>query len=356
MKKLLCILLALVMVCGIFAGCAKTDANPSDSPAPSDSAAPSNDPAPSDNAPADGKAHEGKRVLGVMMSLSDPTWIFINEIFERRFTAAGFEYTAVSGENDPLVQIEAIENGVVQGYDEILVIPVTGEAIADACKKAMDEGVFIYNFINDSVNHHVYRTVDAAYSGEVAVDYAVEWAMEKWPNAEDGSINAVILGYDGDAHTKERYDAAVAKIATYPAINLVDARSIEVTSIAGQSATENILTMNPDKEINLWIVLDSAQATGVNAALMADNSGVQDYSNVCMVSNALNEEAAGLLRLSRTNESVYRVVAASGGDTEMNVQQIVDQSVAWFNGEEVAPFSPVNVDKVTPDNLSDFGF
>ncbi len=356
MKKLLCILLALVMVCAVFAGCAKNDdadvsAEPSDSAAPSDSAEPSNE--PSDNA----SGHEGKKVLGIMMSLQDPTWVYLNGIFERQFTEAGFEYTAVSGENDPLVQIEQIENAVVQGYDEILVIPVTGEAIADACQRAMDDGVFVYSFINDSVNHDIYRTVDAAYSGEVAVQYGVEeWALKHFPDAADGSINTVLMGNDADAHTKARYEAAIAKLAEYPQLNVIETRSVEPSATEGQAAAENILTMNPGIEINLWIVLDSSQATGVNAAIMADNSGVKNLDDVCMVSNALNEEAAGQLKLSVTNESVYRICAASGGDTEKNVAEIVAGSAAYFDGEPYDEFSPVNVDLVTPDNVADFGF
>ena len=199
--------------------------------------------------------------------------------------------------------------------------------------------------------------MDAAYSGEIAVQYGVEeWALKHFADAEDGSINAVIVGYDGDAHTKARYDAAVAKMGEYPEINLVEARSVEPSAIEGQAAAENILTMNSGIEINLWIVLDSAQATGVHAAIMAENSGVQDYANVCMVSNALNEEAASMLRASVNNESVYRICAASGGDNEKNVSEIVNGCIALFNGEDYDEFSPVNVDLVTADNVADFGF
>ncbi|MGI6333352.1 MAG: sugar ABC transporter substrate-binding protein [Saccharofermentanales bacterium] len=354
-RKLLCLLLALALVGTLLAGCT-TPSESSTKPLESSKPVESSKPAES-TPPSEAPGPEGKRVLGIMMSLSDPTWIFLNGVFEEKFTAAGFKYDAVSGENDPLVQIEQIENAIVQKYDMILVIPLTGEALADACQRAMDAGIFVYSFINNSVNNHVYRTVDAAYSGEVAVQYGVEeWALKHFANAANGSINTVLIGNDADAHTKARYVAAQEKLKEYPQLNVLSIEAVEPSSTAGQALAENLLTIHSGKEINLWIVLDSAQATGVNAAVMAENSGVKNIADVGMVSNALNAEAAGLIKASLNNESIYRVCAASGGDTQKNVQEIVNQSVAYFKGEKVQDFSPVNVDLVTPENLSNFGF
>jgi len=38
------------------------------------------------------------------------------------------------------------------------------------------------------------------------------------------------------------------------------------------------------------------------------------------------------------------------------VKRIVAGCMALLNGEEVEPFSPVNVDLVTPENVADFGY
>ena len=197
MKKLLCIILALTLICALFVGCGKKDEAPAEDPKDN----------VENNAPADKPADEPEeepaeqqKILAVFMSLAESNWQGMDGMFREKFTALGYGYDSISGENDPLKQIEQIENGVVQGYDLIIIMPVTGEAVADACQAAMDAGVYIYCFINDSVNHTVYRTVDAAYSGEILAQYSVEeWALKKFPDAADGSINTVMIGYDGDS-------------------------------------------------------------------------------------------------------------------------------------------------------------
>ena len=358
MKKLLCILLALTLICALFVGCGKKDEAPAEDPKDN---VENNDPAdePENNdAPADEpEAKDPFKVLAVHMNLSDDNWLFINGVLEEKFTAAGCEYDATSGENDPVKQLEQIENGVVQGYDLILVIPLTGEVLADACQRALDEGVYVYSFINDCVNRSVYRTVDAAYSGEILVQYAVEeWALKHFPDAADGSINTVIMGQDTDSHTKARWDAMNEKIKEYPQINVIENIAVEESMTDGQAKTENILTMNPDKQIHLWICASSGAADGVEAAIMAENSGVDYIEDCCLVSNGLSEKVAAMMRASVNNESVYRVCAASGGNFYKNADEIVAGCMALLNGEEVDSFSPVNVDLVTPDNLEEFGY
>ena len=116
------------------------------------------------------------------------------------------------------------------------------------------------------------------------------------------------------------------------------------------------MTMYAGTEIHLWVVNDSTQAIGVNAAIMAENSGVENLDDVAVCSNALDDTFAGLLRASTTNESVFRVAAASGGNLQLNINEIITQCDKLLKGEEVPAFSPVNVDMVTPDNLADYGY
>lgn len=354
MKKLLCILLALTLVCAFFTGCKNdTEPEPSDSVAPSDSPQPSDSAAPSDEPEAGGDA---KRVLGMFMTLTDTHWQMMSDMLSERFEALGYVYDDISGENDPLKQIEQIENAVVQGYDLIVIIPVTGEAVADACQAAMDAGVFVYSFINDTVNNNVYRTVDAEYSGTVLMQYAAEWILEKFPDAEEGSINTVLMGQDISSQTIARWEAVQAKAKEYPQLNVIEAVTVEESVADGQAKAENVLTMHPDKEIYLWVVASSSACIGVNAAIMAENSGVDYVDKVCLAGDVINEEFAALLTASQNNESVLRLCAANGGRLDVNLQGIVDECDRLLKGEEVEAFSPVNVDLVTPENLADFGY
>ncbi len=353
MKKLLCILLVLVMACALFSGCKKDDAKPSAEP--SDSSQSSVSVTPEESSPSADPA-TGKKVLGMFMTLTDTHWQMMSDMLRERFEALGYSYDDVSGENDPLKQIEQIENAVVQGYDLIMLIPVTGEAVADACQAAMDAGVYVYSFINDSVNNNVYRTVDAEYSGSVLMQYAAEWILDRFPDAEDGSINTVLMGQDISSQTIARWEAVQAKAKEYPQLNVIEAVTVEESVADGQAKAENILTMHPDTVINLWVVASSSACVGVNAAIMAENSGVDYKEDVCLAGDVINEEFAGLLKASKTNDAVLRLCAANGGRLDVNLQGIVDECDRLLKGEQVEAFSPVNVDLVTPDNLADFGY
>lgn len=359
MKKLRTLLALLIALCLLvaFSGCKKNaDVNldiPDDNPVAD---TPGNESEQPEENPKEEPEDEPKRVLAVHMNLADAFWQVADDVLAEKFAANGVEYTAVSGEGDPIKQIEQIENGVVQGYDLIIVIPLNGEAVADACQKAMDDGVYIYSFINDSVYNDVYRTTDAAYSGEILARHAAEWALEHFPNAEPGSINTVLVGQDMDSHTKARWDAMQETVKEYPELNVLEAVTIEESVTDGQAKAENVLTMHPNEEIHLWIVGSGPGAIGVNAAIMAENSGVDYKEDVCVVGNSITDEVAGLMRSSLNNESVYRICVATGARLDANMGAIVDESVALLNGEAVDAYSPVNVDLVTVDNLAEFGY
>ncbi len=360
MKKLLCILLALTLLCTLFVGCGKKADEPVDKVENNEPVEDNKDDAPADEPadeqPAEGQAHVGKRVVGIWMTLADTHWQMMNDYLGEQLRANGMEYDALSGELDPLKQVEQIENAVIQGYDMIFIIPITGEAVADACQRAMDEGVFVYCFINSAINCNVYRSVVPEVSGETCMTFAAEWALEHFPNAEPGSINTVIMGLDGTSHQLTIFDAIKATAAKYPELNVIEAISVTEDVQDGQAKAENILTMYPDTEIHLWVIAATSAAVGVNAAIMAENSGVDYKEDVCVVFTAVNEEVAGLLRASLTNDSVVRLASANGGNINRNLDGMVEDMINLFNGVEVPAFSPVNIDLVTPENVADFGY
>lgn len=353
MKKFLCILLALTFVFSIFSACANNEEEPGESVQPSDSVQPSGeDQEPSDE-PEDGEA---KRVLGIWMTLSDTAWQMMDEMLGGMFEEGGYQYDSLSSEGDPVLQIEQVENAAVQGYDLIFLVAISGEAVADACQRAMDDGVFVYAFINNPINCNVYHTIDHATGGEMHVDTAAAWALEKWPDAGEGEINTVLIGQDFNDTNKTAWDAMLAAVEKYPQLNVVDAITIEESMAEGQSRAENILTMNPDIEINLWIVGTASGLLGVNAAVMAENSGVHDINNVGIIGNVLNDEVAGLLAESPTNGSAVRMCTVNGGRLENNLRSMYEECDMLLRGEHVDPESPAPIEVVTPETLAEFGY
>lgn len=344
MKKSLSILLALILIIVVFAGCGKTDPDTDSNVTPNSS---ENVESPDSDA---------QRVLFACSNLSDTFFLSIDEMMRANFEGGGYIYESVSAEMDPIKQIEQIENANAQGYDLVVIIPVTGEAVTDACQRAMDEGTLIFSFIFDTIARNSYRTTDPVVIANTAVDMTVEWADKKFPNATEGSINCVIIGNDQDPTGKAMHDACTAKVAEHPQFNVLENNNCEGTTLEGQAMAENILTSHPETKINIWFVTDTSIGIGVNSAIMAENSGVDYKDEVCVMGTGLSDEVAGLMKLSLTDESVIRLSAAPGGDPQKNLRGLYEQAVLMLSGEPYEALCPVNVDEAWPENLSDFGY
>lgn len=299
---------------------------------------------------------EAKRVLFSCMSLSDSTFIFLDNLLRQNFEGGGYVYDAVSAEMDPVKQIEQIENASVQGYDLVVVIPVNGEALTDACRRAMDDGTLIFAFIFDTIARNCYRTTDPVIISETAVELAMDWVNQTFPDAEDGSVNCVVMGNDADQTSKTQHDAGYEAALRYPQLHVIENITCEGSILDGQARAENILTTYPDTEIHLWIVTDAAQALGVNAAVMAEHSGVDYIERVCVTGSALSDETVGIMKLSQTDEGVIRVCAAPGGKADDNIRGLYEQAVKMLNGEPYDELCPVQVDKVWPEDLASYGY
>lgn len=355
MKKLIALLMILCMVTGLFAGCGKTEGEEADAPISSGNV--SQEPGESLDETKEPKAPEDTKVMFAAPSLADAFQLTIEGLLRERFEEGGYQFESVSAELDAIKQIEQIENAAVQGFDLVIVWPVTGEAIADACQRAMDEGVLIFSFVNNSVNWNSHRTVDVEYSATMQAEMGSEWIDEHFgEDAPAGSVNCVVMSPSGDEHQATRLRILGEVIAQDPRVNLLESVDTLDDTADGQAKAENLLQKYPDTQIHLWLVGASAAATGVNAAIMAENSGVDYLEDCCLIANTLTDEFAEYLRMAENNESVIRALAATGGSVVNNVQGIYEQSQRMLNGEEYEPYFPVGVDKVYASNLADFGY
>lgn len=364
MKKVICLCLVLCLAAALFSGCSNKAAE--GSPQVSASAAPSGSAEPAgdgkmrlvtDQVSVPVEAPADTRVMYAAPSLSDEFQIVVSDLLEANFTEGGYQYESVSAENDAVKQIEQIENAAAQGIDLIIVWPVTGEAISDACQRAMDDGTMIFSFVNNSVNWNCHRTVDVEYSATVQAEMGLEWIDEHFgKDAPEGSVNAVVISVNSDEHQSIRFRTLGEVIAADPRVNLLESVECQDDAADGQAKAENLLQKYPDTEINLWLVGAGASCTGVNAAIMAENSGVDYLEDCCIVGNNLTDEFAGYLALAEENKSVVRALAATGGSIVNNTRGIYEQSVRMLSGEEYDAYFPVGVDKVYFSNLADYGY
>ncbi len=184
-KKLLALLLAAAIL-AVLAGCS----------GPAETIEVTNPPEISET-PTD--RQEKKRVLSCTVSLEGGLSIF-DELLRPAVEEYGYAYDCISCDGDAVKQIEQVENGVAQGYDLIFLYAVTGEALSDACAHAMDAGVYVYTFLNDTVNHDVLFCDDPVANGRLLGEMSLQWVSETFPDAQPGSVNAAILGCSNDSY------------------------------------------------------------------------------------------------------------------------------------------------------------
>lgn len=311
------------------------------------------------SSPSDGQnsveGDEVKRVIYCASSLDGGFSIF-DELLRPAVEAYGYHYDVVSCENDAIKQIEQVENAVTQGYDLIFIMPIQGEALADACRHAMDAGVLVYTFLFDTTYYDVLLCDDPVQIGSTMGEMALEWVTRTFPDAEDGSVNCAILGLSNTEYNLTLSNAIRDVIYADARINVLEDYDIEPTAAAAQAAAENVMTMHPDKQINLWlgsgIVVD-----GINAAVTAENSGAGDLSRVgAIMNNALNDEYINKLRLSEENKTIYRGILSTGGKLEDTMADIAGDIDALLRGEKLDPHRYSPCEPVWPEDLEAMGF
>ncbi|MBD5463301.1 MAG: sugar ABC transporter substrate-binding protein [Lachnospiraceae bacterium] len=284
-------------------------------------------------------------------------WNYMFGLLEEDFAKAGAKMDIIDADGDAVRQVEQIENCVSQGYDLILELAVDPDAAADANKRAMEADVPVFQFIKDSGtgNRTSFRGTDETKVGSMLVDTTMEWVDEKFPDAEDGSVNVIIVGGNSAGSETERYDAMVAQASKYPKLNVVDAVRWETSQSYAQEATDNEITkFNGD--VQVIIVGSGEMALGVRSSIMAEGSMITDYSNFGIFTVDISAESAESIRASANDEDVIRAACVNGGDTVINMQTMVDECMLILRGEPYEDSYAVDIAVATPDNLADFGY
>ena len=348
LKKILALILVLCMSAAFLAACGSSE------PASTSSGSQPAAEAPAATGAAD--KNEQKKVLFSTISLEGGMSIF-DTLLKPLVEGYGYYYECVSCEGDAVKQIEQVENAVVQGFDLIYIWPVTGEALSDCCKAAMDAGVYVYVFLNDTQNYNVLFKDDPTENGTMTANMALDWVSKTFPDAAPGSVNAAIIGNANDDYNVKFGQALRDIVGADPRINILEDMDTDYSTTAAQAAAENIMTMHPDQQINLWLSIANVMTDGIDAAVTAENSGAGDLSKVGLITPApLSEEVVEKVKLAQENKTIYRGILSTGGDLGQNFANIVGDFHALLEGEEVPSIRLSPCEPVWYEDLPNYGF
>ena len=250
----------------------------------------------------------------------------------------GVTVEVFDGKQDQQTQINQIETAISQGYDGILVEPISADGIVPAVKEANDAGVPVITVVQQMKNQD---TMAASYCGgdEAA---ASKMQMQKALDALNGKGNIAIIygpmGSDAQLKRKAGYDEILAK---YPDVKVVFEETANWVTADALKLVENWLSTG--KDINAVVSQNDSMAMGALKAI--EDAGKQDSIPVYgldAVSDAVKAIADG--RLTGT------VSQDAPGQGALGVQTMVN----YLNGEKVEPVNYTECVWVDKSNVADY--
>lgn len=250
----------------------------------------------------------------------------------------GYEVTVFDGEQDASTQVGQIEQAVSQGFDAILVEPVSKDGVMPGLLAANDAGVPIATIVQKAED----QSLAAAYIGgdEVA---AGTLEMEQAVEAIDGEGGIAVLygpmGSDAQIARNQGYEAVLEK---HP----------DVTVEFDQTA--NWVTAEALKLVENWL------STGTEIkAIVAQNDGMA-VGAVQAIENAGKTGEIQVFGIDATEDGVAAIESGGlAGSVSQDTPGIgklgVETIVKVIEGEEVPEEVLTEAVWITKDNLDELG-
>lgn len=320
-KKLLCLVLAVVMVAALFGGCgAKKDEGP-------------------------------KKVTALFFSLEGEYFSILDTLLKEGLTAKGYAYESQSCNFDPVTMIEQIENAVAGGTDALWIWSSNGAAIHDACKAAKDKGVKVYCFVQDPGEdaRDVFRGSDQKQSGIALSQLAMKWADQAYGDVPAGTIKTIIMGDPSGEEARIRFEAMQEEIKNDPRFEVLEAVGIATSTVEAQSTTENMYSKYD--QIDCFITGGGEMALGVAAYVTSEGSPISEYEKLGIFGTEINGDTANSMK-----EGVIKGLIVNGGLITDNIAVQVEHLDKLLKGEAVDPISMVDQAAVMFDDLAAYGY
>ena len=270
-------------------------------------------------------------------SQDNPLMLAIGERIRETFSDLQVEVS--SAEGDPNKQAAQIQNYIAMNVDLIVVMPTEASAIVEALKEARANGikVFVTGAKIDEEAYDCMAAVNQYLVGQYAALMAKHWIDETYPNAALGSIETLVLSSSQNEEAVNRSNGLLSIAEQYsknvngelidednnviseankvpnpvycPQVKLVEVVDAEMFQ-AGQVATQNAFTKNPD--IKLIITYTSDGAAG--AAQVIEDMGLSqaEKDKMAVFGCGLIGPEADLLINSEKNGGVFRGATAFG--------------------------------------------
>ena len=336
-KKILVLLLALMMVVGVFA-CAPVTApatEATEAPA-ADTAATEATEAPAADAAATTEGAKTYKAAFIAQSLINESQAYAWKQFQQYCGEYGFEMTAFDGQGDIQNDVKAVSTCIAQGYDVIFINPNDINAIVPSLMEAKEAGIIVGMFSSDlTEDNWAYRDFFCGVNDTMAGQTAAQAFIDHFP---DGATIVEIGGQAGHDAQIKRHDGFVQGLEGSN-ITVLDTQNCSAWATADcMSIMEDFIEKYGDQIQGVFCHWDNG-ATGIIEALK--NTDLKDVYLV-----AVDGCRAGYDQVKAGTQAV----SIGQSFTNMAIKSL-ECAKTLLEGGTVEAINYIPLDVVTKDNV-----
>ena len=281
-----------------------------------------------------GEGGGGARIGLSVSTLNNPFFVTLRDGAQSAADEAGAELIVSDAQNDTAQQQDDVQNFVTQQVNAILVNPVDSDAVVPAIEAANQANIPVIALDRGASGGELATTIasDNVQGGNLAGEELIRLVGS-------GSV-AQLEGTPGADPARDRGQGFQDAIDAQSAVEVVASQSANFDRAEGLNVAENILQANPD--IAGIFAQNDEMALGAVQAL-GDSAG----DDVKVVGFDATEDALSAIQDGTMNATVAQQPAEIGSLG-------VENAISVINGESVEENIPVEVQLVTPENVSEF--
>ena len=326
MKRLFSIIISVVMIAALFAGCGGGSA-----PAPAAEAEASNE------APAESG---GTYSIGItIQSLENAYWAGVFGEVEALLRDMGWQYTIVDCKDNSGTQISQIENFISAGVDVIMIHASDPHAVEDVARQAREAGIKVMCWDDIMENTDVNWVLDNTALGYAIGTAAAEFINEHY--SADNKAEVAIINYPQLPILLERENGILGALGDIsPDKYTVVAQQPAVDAATALSHMETILQANPD--VKIVCSIGAGGDIGANQAFMTmTNGNIPDDMGI-FSADATEQQLQAIL-----DGEASRVSVGFEGSNKRTAAAVVDLYVKLAEGASldrniIRPLLPID--------------
>lgn len=246
-KRIGATVLAMAMVCTMFAGCSSgSDPAPATTAAQTEAApaeeAKGEETKAEENADAGQESSGKKYVIGLAMNTqTNPFFVDVKDGVQKAADEHGIELYITDAQDDPTIQMKDVENLITKQPDAIIIDTCDSDAIVSSIEACNEAGIPVFTMDRESNGGEVVSHIgyDAIKSGRMAGQYLVDTLGGKGKIVE-------IQGIMGTNVAQNRSQGFNEIMKENPDMEIVACQVADFDRAKGMSVMENILQANPE--------------------------------------------------------------------------------------------------------------